>query len=231
MRAILLAAGYGKRLAPLTTHTPKCLMPIKGEPLLKIWLDNLSRASIEKVLINTHYLSQKVQDYIDNSYCGSVFVKTIHEKILLGTAGTLIKNLDFYGGQDGLLIHADNYCCEDIELLINAHNNRPQECLITMLTFETADPSSCGIIKLDDKNCVISFHEKSKVDNGNLANGAIYVLSKEFLSKLSKDYSNVSDFSLDILPTLMGKIYSYKTKKTMIDIGTVENYIKANKVD
>ena len=64
MKAILLSAGYGSRLAPLTIDMPKCLVPIKGFPLLGYWLDLLLPLHMDKVLINTHYLPKLVENYI-----------------------------------------------------------------------------------------------------------------------------------------------------------------------
>ena len=102
MKAMLLCAGEGIRLRPYTSNTPKCLMPIKGTPLLEIWLDKLSNAGINDFLINTHYLSEKVNDYVNTSkYKKSI--KVTYEKELLGTAGTLLNNISFFDGQDGFL--------------------------------------------------------------------------------------------------------------------------------
>ena len=143
MRALLLSAGFGTRLRPITNHTPKCLVPINGTPLLQIWLERLSAAGVQSFLINTHYLADKVKAFVEESD----FRKNIqltYEDVLLGTAGTLISNIDFFQGQDGLLIHADNYCLADFTAFEIAHNNRPLGCLMTMMTFRTDDPSSCG---------------------------------------------------------------------------------------
>ncbi len=56
MRALLLAAGLGTRLRPITDKIPKCLVPIQGKPLLEIWLDKLYEAGVQEFLVNTHYL-------------------------------------------------------------------------------------------------------------------------------------------------------------------------------
>ena len=112
MRAILLAAGFGTRLMPLTANIPKCLVPIKGRPLLDYWLDRLTQAGIGPFLINTHYLSEHVAAFIQSSVYRDQ-VTLVNEAKLLGTAGTLIANLGYFGGKDGLLIHADNYCLAD----------------------------------------------------------------------------------------------------------------------
>ena len=225
MRAILLAAGFGTRLKPLTDTVPKCLVPIQGKPLLQVWLDRLSNAGIGPFLVNTHYLSDEVEDFIQNSpYKDNVMI--VFEKILKGTAGTLIHNRDFFDGKDGLLIHADNYCTENFLALIDAHNDRPEECLITMMIFSTDEPSLCGIVEVDKRGVVIGFHEKEKNPPGNLANGAVYVLSREFIEMLDKEFYNSSDFSTQILPKLVNKIYTYQAEGIFLDIGTPKNYRK-----
>ena len=227
MRAILLAAGLGTRLRPLTNDIPKCLVPINGEPLLGIWLARLSANGVGPFLVNTHYFSRKVENFIEQ--CNfSEKITTIYEPELLGTAGTLLKNINFFNGEDGLLIHADNYCLENFERFLNAHQNRPAGCLMTMMTFITDDPRSCGIVELNEQNVVTKFHEKVASPPGNLANGAIYILSSQLLDQLKTKFSSAVDFSADVLPLLLGKIYAYKSQTGVIDIGTPESYRKAN---
>ena len=94
MRAMLLAAGYGTRLRPLTNSIPKCLVPINGKPLLQIWLERLTAADIGPFVINTHHLAEQVRAFIAASpYRNEVTL--VHEPELCGTAGTLIANLGF----------------------------------------------------------------------------------------------------------------------------------------
>ena len=227
MRALLLAAGLGTRLRPLTDTVPKCLVPINGQPLLALWLDRLAQAGIGPFLINTHYLEGQVKAFIDTSPYRDQ-VKLVNELELRGTAGTLIENLDFFQGQDGMLIHADNYCLADFTAFQRAHHNRPQDCLMTMMTFRTDDPSSCGIVELDERGVVIGFHEKVATPPGNLANGAVYILSKELLDILGTDLHLVSDFSTEVLNRFVRRIYSYETSAMFLDIGTPERYEQAN---
>lgn len=228
MRAILLAAGYGTRLRPLTNTIPKCLVPIKGKPLLQIWLERLDNASVGPYLINTHYLSEQVCNFIEQGkFSNSVTVT--YESNLLGTAGTLIKNLDFFQGQDGLLIHADNYCLANFKKFLNAHYTRPAECLMTMMTFKTEDPSSCGIVEIDKRGIVVGFHEKVKSPPGNLANGAIYILSAEAINLIKSELSHAVDFSTEILENFLGKIFTWENQDFFLDIGSVKAYEYANR--
>lgn len=228
MRAILLAAGFGTRLRPLTDTIPKCIVPIKGQPLLGIWLQNLTSAGIGPFVVNTHYLAEEVATFIRSS-AYSDQVTLVHETHLLGTAGTLMANLGFLGGEDGLLIHADNFCRQDFRPFVAAHRERPVECVMTMMTFRTDNPFSCGIVELDDRGVVVGFHEKAKSPPGNLASGAVYILSSGFLKTLAAEFRGATDFSTEILPRFVGKIYSYETRETFLDIGTPETYLKAEK--
>ena len=227
MRAILLAAGCGTRLRPITNTIPKCLVPIKGKPLLEIWLERLTHAGIGPFLVNTHYLADQVNAYIGSSLYKDQ-VTLVYEPELHGTAGTLIANLDFFKGQDGMLIHADNYCLADFTAFQQAHLNRPPECLMTMMTFFTDKPSTCGIVELDERGVVIGFHEKVAEPPGNLANGAVYILTAELLEKMGKDLYMATEFSTDVLNQFVGLIYSYETSAMFLDVGTPESYEQAN---
>ena len=222
MRALLLAAGLGTRLRPLTDTTPKCLVPIKGKPLLDIWCEALLAAGVTKLLINLHYKSEQVQQYIGSSKF-SEFVETIYEPSLLGTAGTLLANRKFFENQDGILLHADNYCEANISALISAHESRPSNCDLTMLAFRTPTPGTCGILEVTENKFMQKMYEKSSDDHGNLANAAFYILSKKLIGELKDE----TDFSNEVIPKYLGKTLVFETSETFIDIGTPESYALA----
>jgi mannose-1-phosphate guanylyltransferase len=187
----------------------------------------LTQAGIGPFLVNTHHLVNQVESFIQNSpYRNQVTL--VHEPELLGTAGTLIKNLGFFQGEDGLLIHADNYCLADFSMFKQAHKQRPPQCVMTMMTFRTDAPSSCGIVELDDKGIVIGFHEKVANPPGNLANGAVYILSAELLKKMDNELSAAKDFSTEILGQFVGQIYTYQTDEIFMDIGSIPAYEKVS---
>lgn len=228
MKALLLAAGLGTRLRPLTEKIPKCLVPINGVPLIEIWLEKLSNAGINKFLINTHHLSHEVEQFISKSrYRDNI--TAVYEENLLGTAGTLIKNKNFFEGGDGLLIHADNYCLANMDEFIYTFKMRPKKSLMVMMTFFTDNPSQCGIVEIDKEGIVIQFHEKKINPPGNIANGAIYILSGEMLRILDGIApDNATNFSTDIIPLLLGRISTHHTLDKLVDIGTPEAYRKCN---
>ena len=230
LRALLLAAGLGTRLRPLTLHTPKCLVPIGGEPLLGRWLRQLEAAGCESVLVNTHYLSGQVTQFLQGWRSEIMHVQVVHEPELLGTAGTLLANSSFFAGASGLLIHADNLMAADLSGPLAAHAQRNSSCLLTMLTFHTDQPSSCGIVETDREGVVIAFHEKVANPPGNCANGALYVFDPIFLDYLSNMTPLPSDFSIEVLPALLGRIQSCHTNQPYLDIGTPEALATAQKL-
>ena len=227
MNAILLAAGFGTRLRPLTENLPKCLVPIKGKQLLQIWLEKLSRIKVQKILVNTHHLSKQVEEFI-NANEAYRNVELSYEEKLLGTAGTLFKNIEFYGNEEGILLHADNYCEEDLNGLVSAHKLRPKYCVITMLVFRAKNANECGIVELDKSRVVQKFHEKINNPPSNLASGAIFILSKEFIVEYKKIYNGQLDFSKEIIPLFVGKIYIHEVVGKFLDIGNPEAYRSIN---
>ena len=230
IRALLLAAGFGTRLRPLTKTTPKCLMSIAGQPLLGHWLKNLEACGCTDALINTHYLAEQVHEYLNKRPKGGMGIHSIYETKLLGTAGTLLANKDFFKGSTGLLIHADNATDFDLRELIEAHHQRQDGCLITMLTFNTDNPSSCGIVEIDDQHIVQAFHEKIAEPPGYRANGALYAFGQEFLEYLNLMNPMPSDFSTEVIPKLLGRIQTKHTNRTYLDIGTPETLSLAQKI-
>jgi len=223
LRALLLAAGFGTRLRPLTLHTPKCLVTVNGEPLLGRWLHQLEQAGCEAVLVNIHYLAEQVEAYLQSWQSPTMAVHTTLEPKLLGTAGTLLANQSFFSGCTGLLIHADNAMAEGLRPFLAAHHNRHAGSLLTMLTFNTATPSSCGIVELDDQLIVQGFHEKVMDPPSNRANGALYAFESPLLDHLNRMAPRPSDFSTEVIPRLMGRIQTWHTDQAYLDIGTPES--------
>ena len=222
IKALVLSAGFGKRLEPLTKETPKCLIEIKGIPMLIRWFKKLQFLEIKDILVNTHYLSHKVESAI-KKYDLGLNINLIYENILLGTAGTLKKNLSFFEDSDGaLIIHCDNFTNDDLigfMQFINKNKN-----YICILAFYTSKPLECGILEIDKNDFVRKIFEKSSSTNGNLANGAIYYFPKAILSQMHFDKKNIGeDIVNDILLNFIGKIKCYKTSNFFIDIGNIEN--------
>ncbi len=226
LRALLLSAGLGTRLRPLTLKTPKCLVKIAGKPLLEIWLEQLEELQCEEVIINTHYLANQVEEFLLRRQ-GSLRIKIKYEPELLGTAGTLIANRNFFQDSTGLLLHSDNLTTTALKEFLKAHRNKPKDCLLTMMTFKTSNPSNCGIVKTDERAVLQEFYEKVPNPPGNIANSAIYLFDTPFIQWLERQNHNISDFSTEIIPKLIGKIYTWQTNDFFMDIGTPQALAEA----
>ena len=148
MKALLLAAGFGTRLKPLTDSWPKCLMPIRTRPLLEYWLDTLKDAGVLHAYVNTHYHAKEVDNFLKRTkYKGWVY--SLYEKKLLGTAATILANQNVLISTDPILvIHADNLVACDFKDFLDYHlHRRPATTVITMMTFDTKRPQECGCQK------------------------------------------------------------------------------------
>ena len=228
MRALLLAAGLGTRLQPITNTVPKCLVEIDGRPLLDYWIELLDKGGIADILINLHHLPEVVLSYV-RTCRHPVSIHTVYEEQLLGTAGTLLRNRAFFREQPVMLIHADNLSLFNPHAFMDTFLSRENGIEITMMTFRTDTPRACGIVELDERGIVQAFHEKVPNPPSNLANAAAYILSPavvEFIAGLGKE---VIDFSTEVLPRFMGRINSFHNGMYHRDIGTVESLLDAQR--
>jgi len=223
MRAILLAAGLGTRLRPITDTVPKCLVPIHGKALIDYWLEQLTEAGIERFLINTHYLHEQVEKHIEQSKFVDM-VDLVYEKELLLTGGTIIANKNFIGDDEFMLVHADNLSICNFKNFIKAHKNRPANAEITMMTFTTDKPQSCGIVGLDRYGVVTKFHEKKKNPPSRMANAAVYIVEQSVIQYMEMLKKPKLDFSLDVICNFMGKIFTYYNNIYHRDIGHIDSY-------
>ena len=224
MKALLLAAGEGTRLRPVTLTTPKCLVDIGGKPLLQHWLDGLARTRIfDEVIINTHYLAERVEEFLDRCHLELKLTRSF-EPALLGAGGTLLRHETALVGSDFLVAHADNFSLIDWPEFLSAHETRPAGCVGTMMTFRTDDPRSCGIVEVDTRGLVVQMHEKVENAPGNLANAAVFLFSPEVFDIVRQlKGTAVVDISRDMIPLLLGRLVAFQTFGYHRDIGTVES--------
>jgi mannose-1-phosphate guanylyltransferase len=225
VKAFLLAAGYGTRLKPITNNKPKCLVPIHDQPLLGWWIKLLKKHNISEVLINTHYLSEQVEQYVASLHETNMKIHLVHEEELLGSGGTVKSNIDFVNTEEDFLIcYADNLTCVDISKLIRFHQSHTD--VLTMGLFYTNHPSQCGIAAMDEQNVITEFVEKPMKPKSNLANAGIYVANREIVNIFPNQ--SIFDFGHNVLPLLTNKMRGYIISEYLLDIGSLTNYKKAN---
>ena len=225
MKAFLLAAGEGTRLGQLTKTIPKCLVPIKGKPLLQYWLRLCERYGIREVLINLHHLPHLVEEFL-NSYSYRLKIRTFYEEKLLGSAGTIAANRDFVAGEEAFFIfYADNLTNVNLEKMRKFHKDHGG--IFTMGLFKAKRLKECGIAELDAEGLVVDFVEKPHHPKSDLANAGVYVANPQIFDYIPN--KEVVDLGFDVLPGLVGRMYGYLIKEYLLDIGTWENYKKAQK--
>ncbi len=226
MKALLLAAGLGTRLRPLTDTMPKCLVPIHGKPLLGYWLELLLSAGIESVVINTHYLPDRVREFVAASRWRDR-VTLCHEENLLGTGGTILRTRHFFEDAPFIVAHADNLTRFDVQAFLKLHARRPTGTVITMMTFITDQPQASGIVIEDANGVVREFHEKSPNPPGNRANAAVYIFEPEVTRSIEAIGRPFVDLSTEILPQYLGRICTFFNDDYHRDIGSPESLRRA----
>jgi mannose-1-phosphate guanylyltransferase len=227
MKALLLAAGFGKRLGDLTKVMPKPLVKVANQPMLAFCIEQLWNSGVTEVIINTHYLAQKIEEFIDGFDTPMKLILHYEEK-LLGTAGTLRKHIDFLSDDDFLVMHSDNFFSYSLSDFVNGHKARNVGTFGTLGTFKTHQPEDCGVILLNPDKTIREFHEKVSNPPTNLANTAIYIFTPKIREPLFELSQGDNDINRNLIPKLINNLYTHNFEGMFVDIGTPEGLKLAN---
>jgi mannose-1-phosphate guanylyltransferase len=234
MKAFILAAGLGTRLRPLTETIPKPLVPIAGKPLLAYHLDHLAEHGVTEVLINTHYLSEQMEEFVADylrTQPNELSISTIYEPELLGSAGTIRSNQSFVGSDEPfLVIYSDNLTDINYGKLLDHHMQ--SEAAVTIASYYEAHPEQKGIIEHDEDLRIRNFVEKPQPHQitSHYANAGIYVMDARIFDALAQLEHDLLDFGHHVFPFLLKNghlMQVYQMDETLLDIGNLENYTKA----
>ncbi len=156
IRALVLAAGLGTRLRPLTTLTPKPLLPVRGVPVLGHTLAQLAAAGCEATAVNLHYLGDKIRDGFGDAFAGMPLTWSPEPEVL-GTLGALHPLLDFFAPADlVLLVNGDSLCRWPFRPLIRKH--LAGDALATLVLTSRPDPAQFGGgVGIDRAGRILSF--------------------------------------------------------------------------
>ncbi len=225
-KALLLAAGLGTRLRPLTDTVPKCLVDIGGRPLLDYWFEALGEAGIHDVLVNTHHLPEPVRRFMaEKNRQGFRAVETFEAK-LLGSAGTIAAHAAWQNDADEVvIIYSDNLSDVNLAELLAAHRRHGDP--ITMLLFHAPNPKVCGIAELDGEGRVIAFEEKPAVPKSDLANGGLYAVTAAAWREIAG--MKAFDIGFEVLPRFAGRMRGYLHGGYHRDIGDLDSLDAARK--
>ncbi len=223
MKAFILAAGHGTRLKPLTDMVPKCLLPIRGVPILGIWLDLCRQYGIDEVLVNTHAHGSTIKRYLEENSRG-LRVRVTEEATLLGSAGTLSANRDWAASEDLFWVfYGDVLTNTNLGRMLEFHRERGQ--LATLGFYEVPNPERCGILTVDERGIVREFIEKPARPSSHLAFSGLFIGTPPVFDLIPRAIP--SDIGFHVLPKLIGRMAAFPIADYLVDIGTPETYLLA----
>ncbi|MBU4276796.1 MAG: NDP-sugar synthase [Proteobacteria bacterium] len=152
MRAMILAAGYGTRLRPLTDKRPKCLMPVMNRPLLGLWLGRLQSWGVARAVVNTHHLADMVQAYLKEQVPEGLEVALSHEPEILGTGGGPLAARELLGNEPFLLVNSDVLATAQVPELL-----RRLEAEDAVAVLGLVDEPRFNTVALDEQGRVLGF--------------------------------------------------------------------------
>jgi mannose-1-phosphate guanylyltransferase len=210
MKAMILAAGQGTRLAPLTDSLPKCMIPIGGMPVLEHTLIWLRCHGVGEAIINLHRQPDVIPAYFGDGSRWGVRITYSQENELLGTAGG-VKHAAWFFDAPFLVIYGDNLSTCDLSRLARKH--REHGAMAMMALHWREDPSSSGIAELNADDRIVRFAEKPRPEEAfsNWANAGIYVLNPEILELIPA--GKACDFGREIFPRMLADgwaLYGYR---------------------
>lgn len=223
MKAFLLAGGHGTRLRPLTDSVPKCLLPVRGVPLLDIWLDSCARSGISEVLINLHAHAEAIERHL-KEFRPPVEVRLVREERLLGSAGTIAANRDWVEKEDTFnIFYSDVLTDADLTGLNEFHLEH--SLVATIGLYRVPDPSRCGVARMDGSGVITDFEEKPTTPRSNLVFSGLMTAGRGLLDHIPAAVP--ADIGFHVLPRIVGKMRGYPISEFLLDIGTLENYAQA----
>jgi len=183
MKAVILAAGEGIRLRPLTLTRPKHLIPVGGKPLLTHLLTSLKAAGIDEALIVVHYMADKIQQYFGNGSHLGMKIEYAVQKQISGTADATGMAQD-YVKEDFLLVYGDLYITSNIiKHILRSHEK--EKPIAAMTVVPVKNPEQYGIVELDGSHTTgIIEKPQPKEAPTNLANAGIYIFQPTIFEKI-----------------------------------------------
>jgi len=224
---MILAAGAGTRLYPLTAALPKPMVPVANEPVLAHVIRNLHRQGFDQLAINLSHLPDAIRSYFGDGSAYGVSIRYSFEPEPLGTAGG-VKRLGDFWDQDFLVIGGDDLTDMELSGMIAFH--RQHQGLATIALYPVADPSLYGVAVLDRDRRITAFQEKPPRDEAlsNLCNTGVYLFSPRVLELIPDGFH---DFGRELFPALVAQgapVYGYPAQGYWRDIGNPREYLAAN---
>jgi len=224
--AMLLCAGFGTRMQALTREIPKPMLPVSGKPILEYTIGHLSKLGIHNIVINLHYLSEKIVSYFGDGKKFNVHIDYIYENEPLGTAGA-VKNAEKYLISAGsfLVLYGDVVANENYSK-VSEFNESRSDAVATIVLHERNKSNS--VVEMDKERKIIRFIERPaeevKDKKQNWVNSGLYCFKKNILEYILAGV--YSDFPKNIFPKLVseGSLYGYPLSGYRCAVDSPERY-------
>ena len=232
LKAIILSAGEGSRMRPLTLTKPKTMLPVAGKPIIQYNIESLRDNGITDILLIVRYKEEMVRNYFGDGSDFGVNISYKTQKDFLGTANAISYGEDFI--DDSIIVLNGDIILDDeiIHEIIKKYNYLTPDTL--MLLTEVEDPSAFGVVEIENGN-IKSIVEKPKREEApsNLVNAGIYIFNKDIFDKIRKteisergEYEITDSVSLQIKDNKT--VIGHKTSKDCIDVGRPWELIEVN---
>ena len=220
---MILAAGGGTRLKPLTDLCPKVLVPVVNEPVLGRVIGFLGASGVEEIIVNAHHHYQKMIGYLKEGNRSGVRIETRIEKEILGTGGGIKNTQDFWDQDPFIVMNGDILTDIDLQTVYKYHLKRNN--LITMVLHDFPLHNK---IKVDNDMNILAIGPGTNL-KGALAFTGIQVINPEVLDTMpeNKSYSIISYYKklIDLRKPIGGYL---ATRHSWVDIGTIPDYMRSN---
>lgn len=228
---IILAGGLATRLRPLSYSRPKPLLPVLDKEIIDWIMESVTKIPLNRIFISIRYMGDLIKEHMERVWSEFrdklIFVT---ENKPLGDAGPISLINEKYELSDTfLVVYGDILSDIDARALVNFHEKMGGTATITLTRVD--DVSRYGVAQLDETGKIINFIEKPKQYVGsNLINAGFYVFTKEITKLIPKNPEGQVKLAIDVVPRLLriGKVYGFIHSGLWFDIGTPEDYMKAN---
>jgi mannose-1-phosphate guanylyltransferase len=227
---MVMAAGLGTRLRPLTYEAPKPMVPVANRPVMEHILLLLRRHGFTEVIANLHWFPDTIRDHFgDGSAAGVDLTYSLEEGGLLGTAGGVRNVAEFFGEDPFLVMAADALTDIDLASLRAAHD--ASDGIATLAVKRVANVSEFGVVITDAEGRIQGFQEKPNPAEAlsDLASCMIYVLKREIFDYFPD--RPVVDFALDVFPALLDNdvpFHVHEVDAYWNDVGSLPEYVQGN---
>jgi mannose-1-phosphate guanylyltransferase len=228
MRALLLVGGKATRLRPLTERTPKAMTPLLGRPFLEHVLAWLVRHDVREVTLLLGFLPGPIRDYFGDGGRFGVTLTYVVEDEPLGSGGA-IKQVEADLAGTFLALNGDIFSNADLRRILAEHRRTAAEATIALYPID--DPSSYGVVSLDDGGRIESFVEKPAREQApsNLANAGIWVLEPAAVARIAPGRFTMVE--QDLFPVLARerRLFGRVIDAYWMDAGTPERYLQLHR--